>query len=101
MDINIRLLIDLLTVVLGLSAAYYMWHSSVGGKIGQALVVALIGVIFLTFNHLADTVWYSKILDKSIIGTVHRAINLVGFVLLAFGYYLVSKAAGSQQKNQD
>lgn len=97
MDINLRLLIDLLTVVLGLSAAYYMWRSSVGGRIGQALLVALIGLIFLTFNHLADTVWYSKVLDKSIIGTVHRAINLVGFVLLAFGFYLVNKASGNQQ----
>jgi len=87
----LQLGLDVLTLLI---AIYVLWQASkaaLGGAVGTAFQFILAGVFVLTINHLLDTILFSTLLKTENINflqepVVHRAINLIGFILMAVGF---------------
>jgi hypothetical protein len=97
---QLKLSVDVITIVVGIFAIYFAKKSAVGGTFGTGMNLILAGVFVLMINHLLDTVFLANFLKMQGHTTdafqgpiVHRFINLFGFVLMAFGFATFSKQA--------
>ncbi len=95
---NFKLAIDLLVIMIGLVAMVLAIKTAVGGLIGKGMSLIIAGIFVLAINHALDTLYLSAALTaaghtKDLLQPtiVHRLINLVGFILMAFGFFTFSK----------
>lgn len=95
-----KLLVDIITIVIGVLAIFFARKSAVGGTFGTGMNLILAGIFVLTVNHLLDTVFLANFLksaghtaDLLQSSIVHRLINLTGFLLVAFGFATFNKSA--------
>lgn len=100
MDPNlVKQAIDVVTVILGLFIGVQLTRSAIGGTVGTAFKLILLGIFVLAINHLLDTLYFAQALKAAGHTTdllqapiVHRAINLVGFLIMTIGF---TKLAGT------
>ena len=85
--------LDVITLLLGAYIVVQLVRSAIGGTVGTAFKFILGGIIILALNHLLDTIYFADALKAAGHTTdvfqapiVHRAINLVGFIFMAFGF---------------
>lgn len=95
---NFKLAIDLLVILIGIVAMWFAIKAAVGGLFGRGMTFIIAGIFVLAVNHALDTLYLSKALTaaghtKDLLQPtiVHRLINLVGFVLMVFGFFTFSK----------
>ncbi len=89
----IKYALDIATLLLGVYIIVKLSHSGIGGTVGIAFKLILLGIIVLAINHLLDTAYFAAALkaaghtsDYLQAPIVHRTINFVGFVLMTFGF---------------
>ncbi len=91
--------IDILTLLLGFYIVVKLSHSGIGGTVGTAFKLILVGILVLAFNHLLDTAYLAEAM-KALGHTsnylqapiIHRTINLIGFVIMTIGFQQLIKA---------
>jgi hypothetical protein len=99
--LQFKYFLDLLTLFIGGYVVIQVSRAAIGGALGIAFRFILIGIAILAFNHFLDTVFLGTFLhdaghmtDFLQASIVHRLINLVGFLFIAFGY---TKLAASKK----
>lgn len=95
----VKYALDLITLLLGVYIIVQLMRSAIGGTVGTAFRYILVGILVLAVNHLLDTAYFSTALKAAGHATdlfqaaiVHRAINLVGFVLMTVGFQKLTNA---------
>ncbi len=90
---TVKYALDIVTLLLGVYIVMQLARSAIGGTVGTAFKFILAGIIVLGVNHLLDTAYFASALkvaghttDLLQAPIVHRAINLVGFVLMTVGF---------------
>lgn len=85
--------LDIVTLLLGVYIVVRLSRSGIGGTVGIAFKLILLGILVLGVNHLLDTAYFAAALKAAGHTTdylqapiVHRAINFIGFVLMTFGF---------------
>ena len=95
----LKYIIDGATLLLGIYVMVQMMRSALGGAVGFAFRLILIGIFILAINHLADTVYFAGALKAAGHTTdylqapiVHRLINFIGFIFMAFGFMKLTRS---------
>jgi len=86
-------MLDIMTLLLAIWIGIQLVRSNIRGQVGAALNIILAGILVLTVNHLMDTLIFSSLFSKPgflMDAIVHRSINLVGFILMAIGFWRLS-----------
>ncbi len=90
--------LDVMTLLIGIYVMLEVSRAALGGTVGTAFKLVLIGIFVLTINHFLDTVYLADTLkmmghtqDFFQAPIVHRAINFVGFLFMAWGFSTLPK----------
>ncbi len=96
--LEVKYILDIVTLLLGIYVAVQLARSSIGGTVGIAFRLILAGILILGVNHLLDTAYFADALksaghisDLLQAAIVHRLINFIGFLLMTFGFMKLTK----------
>lgn len=93
----LKYILDITTLLIGVSIAIRVFQSPIPGKLGKAFRLILLGIFILAANHLADTAFIADLMkmdghttDYLQAPIIHRIINLIGFLVMASGFSLTN-----------
>ena len=94
----VKYALDIMTLLLGFYTVFEVRRSAIGGAVGLAFRLVLAGIVILSVNHFLDTAYLANALkvanhtaDYFQAPIVHRAINLIGFILMFLGFIKLTK----------
>lgn len=88
-----RLIIDLIVLLLGFVGVGFVIRAKIAGRKAISMWILGVGILLLGVNHLMDTIFLAEWLGPTMGPLVHRANNLIGFVLMTVGFWSLSKSA--------
>jgi len=88
----VSLVLDLVMITIGIVSVYYAW-SVLGGKVGQGLKIAAIGLAIFGLFHLLETILFlTTNMGVDTNEVLHRIFGIVAFSFIAFGLYKIKLA---------
>ena len=77
-------------IILVLASLWMVWVvRGIGGIVGSALTLIVLGAIILGFAHVIATLGSAQFLDlfdPTLNNFIHRIVVLIGFIVLVFGF---------------
>ena len=86
-----RLIIDIVTLVLGIVGLVIITRTKLSENQTIGFTFFIIGFIILDINHLLDTLVLAEALGPQVAPLVHRINNLIGFIFMILGIIQLSK----------
>lgn len=91
-SVSLSLVLDVIMITIGIISVHYAW-SVLGGKVGQGLKIAAVGLAIFGLFHLMETLLF--LFTNISVGTnefIHRILGVVAFSFIAFGLYKIRLA---------
>ncbi len=88
----VSIIVDIVLIICGVLATWYAWN--VGGSIGHgSLKLMAGGFLVLGFAHFIETLVFLLMPDLPIENgeIIHRALVLIGFIMILIGYQRLAK----------
>ena len=93
---KVNLILDFILIFTALWMIFTVRGVGLGGVVGNTLTMITVGAVVLGVAHLLETVTFEVLkMDAGLVEFIHRAVILVGFVLLTIGFAGLAKLKAS------